>query len=503
MGEHEKTPPCEKHHRQEGGVFVELTVILPSHIRSFKDLERFLLRELLAWLGQLVEQAVQRLDQALTPAGSGWESAGVKVRCLTGLFGVEYRLKRHVYRRRRPDGTWETCCPLDEMLGLPKGERFSPSVQEWGVELATRHSFRMAAQMLADAGIHVSAQTLHRWVQEAGAAREAEQRRAVEAMEQTGELPAGEGRGARAVICEVDGVWIALQREPQRRWELKLGVLHEGWEPESPAARRFRLKGQQAWGGDLDTEAFWARGFWRFVERYDPGRVQRLVGNSDGAAWAKAGRVWLGIEEWHLDPFHRNAALERALGWNARLLRRAKEAARRGDWAKLVAVFEQAQADPACPVAQEELQALRGYLEANREGLDDWRLREQPLPDPARGLGATEPSVRHVVTDRLKGKAAWTRRGAHHMMQLRCLRHEGRLKAWLAQWTAGSWQVRSAPPVLQRLARQVRRALVETDWQSWLQARVPMLAHPDARQTATGVALRRQLAWTAPWGARV
>ncbi|MEW6048360.1 MAG: ISLre2 family transposase [Bacillota bacterium] len=482
---------------------MELTFILPSEIRSFKDLERFIVAEWRAKAAAIIEAAVRRIDERLGPPGPGWESVGLKTKRVMGLLGLEYRLQRRMYRRRRPDGAWEERYPLDEALGLAKGERFSPGVQEWAVELATRHPFRVAAAILAEAGMPVSAQTIHRWVQEAGATREAEQRRAVEAMEQTGELPLGEGREAPAVICEVDGVWVALQREKQRRWELKLGLMHEGWEPESPAGRRYRLKGKLVWGGDLETEAFWARGFWRFMERYKLGGVRRLVGNSDGASWAKAGREWMGIEEWHLDPFHRNAALERVLGWNTRLLRRAKQAARRGDWAKVVAIFAQAQADPGCPVALEELQAVLGYLEANREGLDDWRLRNGPLPEPARGLGATEPSVRHVVADRLKGKAAWSRRGAHHMMQLRCLRHEGRLRAWLAQWTAGSWQVRSPQPVLVRLARKIRRGLVEVDPQAWLRAHLPMLSHPDARQTATGAALRSRLAWAAPWGARV
>ncbi|HEY8498069.1 MAG TPA: ISLre2 family transposase [Limnochordales bacterium] len=482
---------------------MELGFILPGEIRSFKQLEQFLLQAVLAMVRDLVEAAVRKLDGTLPPPGGGWESVGYKTRRITGLLGVEYRLQRRMYRRRRPDGTWEECCPLDERLGLAARERFSPGVREWAVELATRHPFRVAAAILAESGTPVSHQSIHRWVQEAGAAREAEQRQAVEAIERTGEVPAGEGRGAAAVICEVDGMWVALQREAQRRWEFKLGVLHEGWEVESPAGRRYRLKGKLAWGGDLETEAFWARGFWRFAARYDPNRVGRRVGNSDGAAWAKEGRAWLGIEEWHLDPFHRNAALERALGWNTRRLRRAQQAARRGDWATLVRLFAEAQADPDCPVSAAELQAVRAYLEANRDGLDDWRQRRGPLPEPARGLGATEPSVRHVLADRLKGKAAWTRRGAHHMAQLRCLRYEGQLKAWLARWTAGSWPERPAQPVLVRLARKVRRGLLETDPQAWLRAHVPMLSHPDARQTATGLALRRCLAWAAPWGARV
>ena len=127
--------------------------------------------------------------------------------------------------------------------------------------------------------------------------------------------------------------------------------------------------------------------------------------------------------------------------------------------------------------------------------------RTKPVPDPARGLGATEPSVRHVVADPLKGKAAWTRRGAqHHMMQLRCLRHEGRLKVWLAGWAAGSGPERSKPPVLERLAWKVRRRLVEIDPQAWLEANLPMLKHPNARRTAIEVALRSRLAWAAPWG---
>lgn len=135
--------------------------------------------------------------------------------------------------------------------------------------------------------------------------------------------------------------------------------------------------------------------------------------------------------------------------------------------------------------------------------MDDWRLRNRPLPELARDLRAAEPLVRHVVTDRLKGKVAWSRRGAHPMMQLRCLRYEGRLKAWLARWTVGSSQVRSPQPALVQLARKVRRGLIETDWQASPEARVPILSHPDTRHTATGVALRSRLAWTARRGARV
>ena len=153
---------------------------------------------------------MRKLDQGVSLPGCGWESVGYKPRRTTGFLGVEYRLQWRMYCRRRPDGTWEEGCPLDKQLGLAARERFSPGVQEWAGELATRHPFRVAAAILAESGTPVSHQTIHGSVQEAGAAREAEQRPAVEAIERTGEVPAGEGRPAAAVICKVDGMRVAV-----------------------------------------------------------------------------------------------------------------------------------------------------------------------------------------------------------------------------------------------------------------------------------------------------
>ena len=485
---------------------MEATFILPRTIRSFKDLERFTWQGLCQAAAADVEAVCRAIDQRLPGPGPGWESVGFKRRTVVGLGGVEYRLVRRVYRRRKPDGSWAYRCPLDEWLGLPGQERFSPLVQERAVALATRMSFRKAAQVLQDEGLPISHQTVHQWVQAAGAAREAQEQATTEQIAATGELPPSEGRSAPTVVVEVDGVWLALQREKAKRWEVKVGVLHEGWVAEDPSGRRFRLQGKQAWGGDLDTEPFWERGFVRFASRYGPGQVQRLVGNSDGAAWAQAGREWLGIEEWHLDPFHRNAALERVLGWETRLLRRAQRAARRGDWAGLERVLEQAKVHPNRAVSVEAIEQAKAYLAAHREGLVDWRRMGRPLPPVARSLGAAEPTIRHLINARMKHiGGGWSRRGAHHMILLRCLGHERRLESWLAEWTAGTWQATSGARVLQHLARRIRRRLMEGGEQRRRQllARVPLLEHPEARRSALGDELRRHLSLRTPWAATV
>ncbi len=51
--------------------------------------------------------------------------------------------------------------------------------------------------------------------------------------------------------------------------ELKLGVMHEGWEAESPAQKRFRLVNKALWAGFLLARDFWERGVLGFARRYD------------------------------------------------------------------------------------------------------------------------------------------------------------------------------------------------------------------------------------------
>lgn len=143
------------------------------------------MRAFAAKVVQTIEAAVRWLDELLGPPRPGWESVRLKARRVTGLLGLECRLRYHVYRRRGLEGEWEVCYPLDGALGLARGKRLPPGVVEWAVELPTRHSVRVTAQMLAEAGIQVSAQTIHRRVQEVGAAWGAEQGHPVDAMEQT------------------------------------------------------------------------------------------------------------------------------------------------------------------------------------------------------------------------------------------------------------------------------------------------------------------------------
>jgi hypothetical protein len=278
-------------------------------VTSFKGLVLWLLEKLAADLCRQVEEVLAGLESLRERDDSlkGWQSIGQRPRTLVSLFGLEIRFRRRGYRRRGPNGKWEYRYPLDEMLGLLPEERFCPLVQHLAVGLAAKTSFREAACYLREhLRVPVSHQEVHRWVQEAGQDRERQLCDEVKAVFETGQVPESEGRGADVVTIEADGIWLHLQRERMKTAELKLAVMHEGWEAESPAGKRFRLVNKAAWAGYLPAQEFWERGAIRFAQRYNREKVGRVVINGDGAEWIKQARQHFEGAELYLDPFHLN-----------------------------------------------------------------------------------------------------------------------------------------------------------------------------------------------------
>ncbi|MEP0774906.1 MAG: UPF0236 family protein, partial [Acidobacteriota bacterium] len=338
-------------------------------VETFKDLVWWLLRETVQEMTERLAQVLAGLDEELhkdpeeRKQRKGWESIGKRERSIQSVFGLEVGFARRGYRRVRPDGQVEYRWPLDELLGLAPEERFCPLVQQMAVGLAAQSSFREAAAFLQEyLQVPVSHQQVHRWVQAAGARREAEERERVAAVFERGEVPASEGQGAAVVVFEGDGMNVHLQREQAKRAELKLGVMHEGWVAESPAKRRFRLAKKVAWAGFLPAEDFWQRGVLRFHERYDVGKVGRVVVNGDGADWVKAARAHFDGAEVYLDPYHRNEALRRGLGFAPGLLERAQAAIIEGNLGTLRQVLVEALAQAPGDEHVQRVRDLRRYL---------------------------------------------------------------------------------------------------------------------------------------------
>ena len=407
-------------------------------IKSFKDLVVGIHRVMVEGMEKALQTVIDQLDDELPHPGPGWESVGKKARSLNTLFGMELCIRRRGFRRRDPSAGGdqeqkELYFPLDEALGLPREERFCPLVQQLGVMLATELSFRGAAGLLRSVfSVPVSHQQVHRWAQEAGEEREQEVAGKVAAAFAEGQEVAAGEKVAPTVVVEADGVWVRLQREQQRSLEWKLGIVHAGWEAESPAGKQMRLIDQACWGGTLTTEAFWERGVVTLAEQYAFPSIQRVVRSGDGAAWIKAGQEHLRPAEFYLDPYHRNQALLRGLGHDRALLKEAEAALEGEEWERLDALLQRAALTAPHPKAKERAQEARRYLQANWEGLGDWRKRPGPQPPGAKQLGTMESQVRHIAAARMKRRgASWGKVGANNMIQLRLLGHTGELHNWL------------------------------------------------------------------------
>jgi hypothetical protein len=350
------------------------------------------------------------------------------------------------------------------------------------VTLATRTTFREAAAFLQEClGVAVSHEQVHRWVQEAGAAREAEEAAQVRAVLEGGEVPASEGQGADVVVVEADGLFVRLQREEKRVAEVRLGVMYAGWAAEDPAGKRFLLQAKAVWGGTMNGEEFWERGMLRFHGRYDPEKVGRAVVNGDGAEWVKVAPRYPPGAKVYLDRFHRNQALQEGLRFDPALLAEAHGALQAGDKEALRAVLARAVAQAPGAEHVKRVRELGRYLEANWEGLENWRRDGEPVPAGARGLGASEPRIEHVPKRRLgKRGMRWRERRAQHMALLRCVVAEGTLAGWLDRWHRDRW--REVPAERhEQVRRRVLELAGEVDAAAWLAAQVPLLAEGRGR----------------------
>ncbi len=456
--------------------------IIPQGSFTFKDL----VMEIILILGEKLAKALSTLlaglDDALCLKArcsgelKGWESIGKKERSLITLFGLEIRYKRRGYRRKGPSGC-EYRYPLDELLGLREEERFCPLVQQIAVALAAKMSYREAALFMRKfLLVPVSHQEIHRWVQEAGEARLAEQEKEREALFEDGEVKEGR-REAELVVIEADGVYVSLQRTGgAKRAEIKLGTMHEGWEAESPSRKRFRLREKECWGGVMEKEAFWETGACLFYTRYR--KVGNLIINGDGAEWVGGAKEYLPEAEVYLNPFHRNRALREGLSFNPELLRKAYDCLDRGDLVGLEEVLTQAVSIAPSREQKERVKKLKRYFERSANILDWRKGREEELAGVSmlRGLGAAEPQNNHVVAARMKKRGmSWTVKGANNMVQLRCLAASGKLEGWLDAYQRARWPELKRGQ-LEEVRERVLKPLKGADAGVWLKASIPLLA---------------------------
>ena len=439
------------------------------------DWEEVSYREGCTYARELAEHRLKALDDELMRTKpKGWISRGFRERTVATRFG-EVPVRRRMYR----DSERNSRFPLDEYLGLRPKQLASPSMTESVVAMAAEMPYRKVAETVSalTAG-ELSPKTVHRLLQSVGEEALAEEQERWEAQFERGEDMC-EGRQIQDILyTEADGVWIHLQREEQKHYEVKCGIAYRGWR--RIAEDRYELVGKRVYAHGDDAIPFWEGASLEWAKQYALDRVKLFVVGGDGANWIRSGVEEFGNAIFQLDGFHLSRACGR--GYGAETGPALYDAIRSGSQNCTRALM--ATAPPA-----ETATAIkdREYIKSNVVTGIDWRNRVHNAPPGARSLGTMESNGDKLTANRMKKRGmSWTIRGAHRMSKVIQLSRNGELSRFCRRRTAGELgQAKRHTPLHDRSASRTRVS-------DWAEASVPALSGPhSSRPWAFG--LRRLL----------
>ena len=138
---------------------------------------------------------------------------------------------RYVYLSRRvyEDELGRRHKPLDEARGLKAYQRATSYVQEFGAYLASHESYWVTAEVLGEiVGESISLTRVQHIVWGVGRGLDDEGSREREEVFERGGVVSGGQEGVPMLYGEPDGIYVRLQREAERRTEVRVGIVCGG-----------------------------------------------------------------------------------------------------------------------------------------------------------------------------------------------------------------------------------------------------------------------------------
>ena len=372
------------------------------------------------WARACLKGTLEALDMTLSQErGAGLRLVGKRGRTLITQFG-DVRFERRLYRE---EGEGRYRFLLDEALKLPVKEAVTKVVAKLALSVAAVLPYRRAMKVLAEfLPQFFSATALQRMVRRFGQRVEKAEAQREEATFKNGEIPPMGKECVSRLLVEADGVSVALQRETQRRGEVKVGVAYTGWKP--VGYRRYQVEGKVVHAGVEDAETFWERFWLGACKRYDLSSMKYVVINGDGAEWIGEGLMGIpGVMQ--LDRFHLWRALKLGLGSEDHLACQVYREATEGHWERARELLDTFLSRPDLTAERRDAAAeVYSYMASNLEALQDWRSKVECRPGD-RSLGAIEGNVGKLVAIRTKRRGmSWSKKGLHAMAKLLQSVHE-------------------------------------------------------------------------------
>lgn len=363
--------------------------------------------------GQIFGLTLELLDEHLREEiPATWKNVGRERRSVVFEHGYV-----HYNRRVYLDDKGQRRKPLDELMEVQMYARTSRAVQEMGSVMAAETTYRKAADMLSYMlKTAFSVSSVHRMVKRTG-------KRVIE--QETGTLSTQAGSIAAPVLYgETDGVWIHLQRERQKKAEVKVGVMYTG--KKGIGKKRFRCENKvvmtQLGGSTQD----WQVKLRELADSsYDLEHTQLMVTGGDGSRWVKQSFDLLNLTQTHLlDRFHVVRAVNRSFGQELDISKSLRDLFTEG--------FEAIAGDLEDCVRntkgkkKEKMIETFSYLQNNKDALVDLDRRGfSGLTFST--LGAIEGNVDKLVAHRMEGRGCcWSYAGAQSILAV--LRHKEELQ---------------------------------------------------------------------------
>ena len=259
-------------------------VSLPENGTELKtilgELDKALLDKALEWARKAYKTILAQTDKALAEH----RAAGMQIEHLRDVWYQTCLGPVKVRRRQYSDGESHRYL-LDEVMGMNKRSHVTNGVQVLALDLASTMPYRRSADVLRKtSAIDMTHQTIWRLVAKAADPYLKKTEQELKWFHETGEIPASDGKQVARLMVEADGVMLSLQREKERKTEVKLGIAYEDWE--SVGKDRYKTVNKTIFAAITGGDTFWAGMSLKLQRRYDLSRVGR---NNRWRGWGELG----------------------------------------------------------------------------------------------------------------------------------------------------------------------------------------------------------------------
>jgi len=415
---------------------------------SFRQEMQLLEQEL---FGIIVEVADERLWKTVA---QDWKNVGREERQLVTSVGW-LPFKRRIFidevgKRRKP---------LDEMLALKPKAHYSQSVAQKASYLVSELPFRKTSPVLSWlVGTEISHTTIGRLMLRVGQSVDAEEEEARNRVFEQGKVPEAGKIPTKVLYGESDGVYISLQREKQKKTEVRVGILYTG--KKAVAEGRKRLENKVVVTKIVENSQEWQETMLKTAyENYNLDSTIRMITGGDGGQWVRKSFDLLDLpQEFVLDQFHLYRDARRAFGFCAQTDAWIYKIRTEGLESILPEMLTALSKAPHAKAKR--MRRFIQYLVNNRDGLLDPDCRAHLQPGFER-LGAIEGNVDKLVVRRLKGRGrSWSKAGAKAMLAI--CRHQSELRE-------GAFK----PFRRQTTEKPSKTNSRRSDYSEWLQTSVP------------------------------